>query len=278
MGVVNKIITAFKELFSLSDEEVGDQLKGSKESKGRIPFEVLVKALKETLEKNKYMMGTLTKVPMYYVIKMNKKERSRFGEFEGELLDQLRDQIYPVSRDYDPDIRMEEIVIELQDDDSIPDGKFRVSAHMKKEDVSKSDQKKKSSPPMTRVERKKVEPERSGEGDSSKTVVKPRAKKSENEWLYKISIRDEKSVWEEEVYKPKITIGRGKQDDIVLESPEKYISRNHAEIEFLEGRFYIISRGDNETFVGEEELEVGKRVEIKRGDEIKIEQYRLVIL
>ncbi len=71
-----------------------------------------------------------------------------------------------------------------------------------------------------------------------------------------------------------VTIGRGAQNDIVLDDPDRTISRFHAEVRPEDGRYVLVDLGSqNGTWSDDTRID---RVELKRGTPVMIGPYRLV--
>lgn len=71
-----------------------------------------------------------------------------------------------------------------------------------------------------------------------------------------------------------ITIGRGTQNDIVLEDPDHTVSRFHAEVRLEDGHYVLVDLGSqNGTWSEERRVD---RVELRRGTPVTIGPYRLV--
>lgn len=72
-----------------------------------------------------------------------------------------------------------------------------------------------------------------------------------------------------------LRIGRGDQNDVVLEDPEMAVSRFHAEVRF-DGRRYVLRdlNSQNGTWLGEKRVD---RVELRAGVPVTIGPYRLVL-
>lgn len=71
-----------------------------------------------------------------------------------------------------------------------------------------------------------------------------------------------------------LTIGRGQQNDVVLEDRDRTVSRFHAEVRPEGGGYVLVDlNSQNGTWVDAERVE---RVELRRGREIRIGPYRLV--
>ena len=70
-----------------------------------------------------------------------------------------------------------------------------------------------------------------------------------------------------------VTIGRGAQNDIVLDDPDRTMSRFHAEVRPEDGRYVLVDLGSqNGTWSEERRVD---RVELKRGTPVMIGPYRL---
>ena len=71
-----------------------------------------------------------------------------------------------------------------------------------------------------------------------------------------------------------VTIGRGAQNDIVLDDPDRTISRFHAEVRPEDGRYVLVDLGSqNGTWSEEKRID---RLELKRGTPVMIGPYRLI--
>src|SRR4029450_11715612 len=71
-----------------------------------------------------------------------------------------------------------------------------------------------------------------------------------------------------------VTIGRGAQNDIVLDDPDRTISRVHAEVAPEHGRYALVDLGSqNGTWSEAKRID---RLELKRGTPVMIGPYRLV--
>jgi pSer/pThr/pTyr-binding forkhead associated (FHA) protein len=72
-----------------------------------------------------------------------------------------------------------------------------------------------------------------------------------------------------------LRIGRGRQNDIVLEDPEQVVSRFHAELRPDGGRYVLVDlNSQNGSWVNAERID---RVEMRRGTPVEIGPYALVI-
>ncbi len=71
-----------------------------------------------------------------------------------------------------------------------------------------------------------------------------------------------------------LTIGRGAQNDVVLDDPDRTISRFHAEVRREDGRYVLVDLGSqNGTWFEEQRVD---RVELKAGVPVTIGPYRLI--
>jgi type VI secretion system FHA domain protein len=73
------------------------------------------------------------------------------------------------------------------------------------------------------------------------------------------------------------TIGRGSDRDLVLEDSDRWVGREHAEISFRDGSFFLRDTSKNGTFVnkGSEPLHMGQEVELQDGDQLGIGAYEV---
>jgi pSer/pThr/pTyr-binding forkhead associated (FHA) protein len=71
-----------------------------------------------------------------------------------------------------------------------------------------------------------------------------------------------------------VTIGRGAQNDIVLDDPDRTVSRFHAEVRPEGDRYVLVDLGSqNGTWSEEKRID---RVELRRGTPVTIGPYRLI--
>jgi pSer/pThr/pTyr-binding forkhead associated (FHA) protein len=71
-----------------------------------------------------------------------------------------------------------------------------------------------------------------------------------------------------------VTIGRGAQNDVVLDDPDRTISRFHAEVRPEDGGYVLVDLGSqNGTWSEEKRID---RMELKRGTPVTIGPYRLI--
>jgi pSer/pThr/pTyr-binding forkhead associated (FHA) protein len=72
-----------------------------------------------------------------------------------------------------------------------------------------------------------------------------------------------------------LTIGRGQQNDVVLDDPEKVVSRFHAELRPADGGYVLVDlNSQNGTWIDEERVE---RVTMHPGIAVVIGPYQLVV-
>jgi type VI secretion system protein len=72
------------------------------------------------------------------------------------------------------------------------------------------------------------------------------------------------------------TLGRGADNAMVFEDPDKSISRLHARIEFHDGAYCLLDMGTNPSLVNGKPLGIGRRARLSDGDLIDIGHYQLV--
>ncbi|MES2117847.1 MAG: FHA domain-containing protein, partial [Pseudomonadota bacterium] len=73
------------------------------------------------------------------------------------------------------------------------------------------------------------------------------------------------------------TIGRSPGNGLVLDDPGKYISRNHAKIEFQDGGYCLADIGSNPSLVNGRPVGNGRQVALNDGDTVVIGPYLLAI-
>jgi pSer/pThr/pTyr-binding forkhead associated (FHA) protein len=72
-----------------------------------------------------------------------------------------------------------------------------------------------------------------------------------------------------------LTIGRGQQNDVVLDDPDKVVSRFHAELRPEDGGYVLVDlNSQNGTWIDEERVE---RVTMHPGIAVVIGPYQLVV-
>lgn len=91
-----------------------------------------------------------------------------------------------------------------------------------------------------------------------------------NIWYHNI-LREQRSV--AEVVGERVTVGRGPQNDIVLESPT--VAPEAAVLEFREGRWWLSARGKNGCRVGNRVVSAGQCVELGDDAVVEVFPYRL---
>ena len=73
------------------------------------------------------------------------------------------------------------------------------------------------------------------------------------------------------------TIGRTPGNGLVLDDPGRYISRNHARIEFENGGYRLVDTGSNPSLVNGRPLGKGRQVALANGDQLAIGEYLLEV-
>ncbi|MET0856572.1 MAG: type VI secretion system-associated FHA domain protein TagH [Telluria sp.] len=71
------------------------------------------------------------------------------------------------------------------------------------------------------------------------------------------------------------TLGRGADNDLVLDDPGKYISRVHARVSLRDGAFYIEDLGSNASVINDRPLGKGRETALGHGDRLVIGDYQL---
>ena len=71
-------------------------------------------------------------------------------------------------------------------------------------------------------------------------------------------------------------LGRAVGNDLVLDDPTKYISRQHARIDFRDGAYFLLDVGSNPSMVNDRPVGAGRQVQLNDGDRISIGDYLLV--
>jgi pSer/pThr/pTyr-binding forkhead associated (FHA) protein len=104
----------------------------------------------------------------------------------------------------------------------------------------------------------------------------PPLKKSDNTHEYKITIKDKSGKVESHIIKKKlITIGRSRQNDIIMDADDDAISRNHARIIVENNTCIIEDYSSNGTLINSEYIHNTKR-ELKDGDIVHIGNIRVL--
>lgn len=70
-------------------------------------------------------------------------------------------------------------------------------------------------------------------------------------------------------------VGRAPGNRLVLEDPDKYVSRSHASVTLREGRYYLTDAGSNPSIVNDRPLGAGSEVALDDGDRIVVGDYVL---
>ncbi|MFQ5772567.1 MAG: FhaA domain-containing protein [bacterium] len=282
MGLKDKMKKAWKRVSDLEDDSEMAQSQAKEDE--RISYKDISKKLKEIMKQNVDVVGRKIIIPNYYAIYFNEVDRNKRLEVEDVLCDELKEELYHEMRKINPEQNKREMLIEIKTDSSLTNGQFRVEHHIKKPEQAEEIEK--VSEMDAAVEQPRVE----DENDYKQTVVEripPKFSNDEqktivqrpvNELLYKLSVDSGERKEEIVITKESISIGRGSQDDVVLQSPDFSISRSHATLELRAGEYFLIPLGINGTFLNGQELELKKEVRISPDDEIKIMDYTLKIL
>ncbi|MBC8493080.1 MAG: FHA domain-containing protein [Chloroflexi bacterium] len=78
--------------------------------------------------------------------------------------------------------------------------------------------------------------------------------------------------------KDKTTIGRRSDNDIVLEDPQMYISREHASIILRAGQYYVVDHdSDNGIFIRGKRIPANREIPLGAGETIEIEERKLTL-
>lgn len=70
-------------------------------------------------------------------------------------------------------------------------------------------------------------------------------------------------------------VGRAPGNRLVLEDPDKYVSRSHASVTLRDGRYYLTDAGSNPSIVNDRPLGAGSEVALDDGDRIVVGDYVL---
>jgi FHA domain-containing protein len=73
------------------------------------------------------------------------------------------------------------------------------------------------------------------------------------------------------------TIGRASANTLVLDDPERTVSRVHAQVVYRDGRYFIIDRGSNPPLYNGQALGAGHEVPLNDGDRLTISSFELAI-
>ncbi|OAJ58742.1 hypothetical protein A6V36_29730 [Paraburkholderia ginsengiterrae] len=74
------------------------------------------------------------------------------------------------------------------------------------------------------------------------------------------------------------TIGRSSDNDLVLEDPDKLISRAHARIEFRDGNFLLQDVGSNPSVLNGKPLGGSRQARLAHGDDLAVGEYVLSVI
>ena len=250
-----KISRIFKKLKGAVDKI---KLDGSTEPPEKlIPFENIADSVKTEIKKGVDRLGDRILVPNVITIYLSKSDRRKRLDRENILIDEIKKYILPYCREFEEGFLPEILDVQVNTDEKLKEGEFytevsiyRVDAEHESNIVSE----------LFRIE------DESGEG------------------IYYIEVYrgTERSEYKPE--KSEILIGRSKDADIVLEDPDKLISREHCRLYFEEEGIFVFSSGVNRTFLKKGEdgdisvIPQSEKVRIKTGDTLKIEDYYLKIV
>jgi len=70
-------------------------------------------------------------------------------------------------------------------------------------------------------------------------------------------------------------VGRAPGNRLVLDDPDKYVSRSHASVTLRDGRYYLTDAGSNPSIVNDRPLGAGSEVALDDGDRIVVGDYVL---
>ena len=94
-------------------------------------------------------------------------------------------------------------------------------------------------------------------------------------FVLRIFDSERQTVRAQEISAHSVKIGRSEKCDVVLDSP--YVSREHAVIRWMDGRFLLESVGLNVTVVGGKEVPSNHAVEVKPEEEIVVASFSLFV-
>ena len=272
-----KLRGAWRRVSNLDDETQSIRRKVDE----RIPYKIISKKLKEIMEQNVDVVGRRILIPNYYSIYFNESDRDMRLEVEDVMCNELREELFHEMRKINPEQSKGEVVISVNTDPAIEKGQFKIVHRMKKpsRDEERASLDKTASEVMTPQDENDLQqtiveaaPDFTA-ADEQQTIVQM----PESSVLYKLLIHTDDGTNEQLVTKEMVTIGRGSQDDVVLESSDFSISRAHATLEMRDGMYYLTPLGINGTFVNGEEKELKKEVQVFPEDEIEIMSYKLTI-
>jgi len=277
MAFKEKLKGAWRRVSNLDDETQSIR----KKVDDRIPYKVISKKLKEIMEENVDVVGRRILIPNFYTIYFNESDRNMRLEVEDVMCNELREELFHEMRKINPEQGKGDVVISVNTDPAIEKGQFKIVHRMKKpsRDEERASLDKTASEIMTPQDENDLQqtiveaaPDFTA-ADEQQTIVQM----PESSVLYKLLIHTDDGTNEQLVTKEMVTIGRGSQDDIVLESSDFSISRAHATLEMRDDMYYLTPIGINGTFVNGKEMELKKEVQVFPDDEIKIMSYKLTI-
>jgi type VI secretion system protein len=75
------------------------------------------------------------------------------------------------------------------------------------------------------------------------------------------------------------TIGRATDNEWILPDPERYLSGNHARVDFRAGRYVLVDTSSNGTYVNGAQVPLGKYHDylLKDGDYVRLGEYELLV-
>lgn len=270
MSLKKKLKEGLKRLTLLDDDDKAIKKDGEFR---KIPYAVLSKKIIETMKNNKDEIGRVIIVPNHYVIYLSQKDRDSRKEVEALLIEELKEELFHHSQEFDPQKEKEDIGIEIRTDASLPVGNVKIDCYMKrdiapapKEEVAFANE------DRTILEQQDVA-EKMEAPEPGKTIIRP----VETTELYQLIVIHDKNTETHRIKKANLTIGRGSKVDIRVLGTE-FISREHAKLVYRDDELYLIPLGANGALKDGEKLPLNQEFQLKTGDQFQIEDFSFKVI
>jgi hypothetical protein len=250
-----KISKIFKKLAGAIDKMKLDD--STEPPEKLIPFEDIVDSVKNEIKKGVDRLGDKVLVPNVIKIYLSKTDRRKRLDRENILIDEIKKDILSFCREFEEGFLPETFDIQVKTDEKLSEGEFYTEVSIYRVDAS-------------------------SESDIVSELFRMEDDSAEGIYIIEVIRGTERSEYKPE--KSEILIGRSKEADIVLEDPDKLISRKHCRLCFEEEGIFVFSSGMNKTFLKKGEdgdiflIPQSENVKIAVGDTLKIEDYYLKIV
>lgn len=234
-----------------------------------IPYSEIICSVRESLEAGIDELGRRILVPNQYGIFFNPEDKQARENREDILIEELHaEMMFDIHR-LNPEFQPEELEFIIDSDESLKKGEFYVKAAMIRHQVSFTSALAYTAENSNRPEIK------DGLCIEENTVNGCTGVIDVSDTKYIIYTRMNGLHHSYPIIKPRMTVGRSPQCDIVLKSDMRDISRIHARILLADGDVYVQPLGQNVTLLDGREINTGGLNRIKAGQQLKIGSYTL---